>query len=626
MSGTPGGPEGRGDALAQRGLQRGLLGLVLIGALSQYFIQSQAYSVNPMALVPQVDAATIWAHAGEIAGGKLTGDQPYDTAPLVLWVAGALRALGGGLVAWGVIQSVLHVLTAVLLALITHSFAVRIASSGGSSTGRGAASAGLLAGALFLLLDEPAASTSRVLSGTLQLFLASALLFLLRPRVVGGTTLWGQLGAGLVLGLLCLAYPPMLVGIPLLGLWLYASNGRKIPGALALMGGALLAVLPATIHNVRASGELIPISAQAGLTFYHGNNPSADGTIAPVGVVNNKDEQALDSLSQARAVLGESAGWKAASGYWMGKGLDWWRENPVTAVKLSFTKLWYAVSGQRYGDVYQPWRERDDGVASRLWLAPLPLAWLMPLALVALFGLVRDRETRLSVVPLAVLVVVPIAVVVAFFYSPRYRLPSAVAVVPLVALLLASLSSVEGSARRASAASRARGGLLAALALLVGVLSGAVNRLAGFDVDPTGSHEIRFVERMAAACGRIDRHGDGARYLWKLLELDPENAASRGRLLDLTWYLAASADPTVREPEVALELAGHLIETFGPAPGLLDLRGTARASMGDFEGGLADLGAALAALPPGDPSRVEMEQRRALFAAAKKFELGSLQQ
>ncbi len=622
---------GQGDGLAadsaagtEARFRRGLMGLVLLGAVSQYLIQSQAYSVNPMALVPQVDAATIWEHAGRIAGGEIVGDQPYDTAPLVLWVAGALRALGGGLVAWGVFQSVLHVATAVLIALFTRGFATSLGSVEGPHQGMRsiATSAGLLAGALFLVLDEPAASTSRVLSASLQLFLASSLLLLLRPKppVASASALRDRLGAGAVLGLFCLAYPPMMAGVPMLALWVYFTSGKNVREALALVGAAGLAILPATIHNVRASGELIPISAQAGLTFYHGNNSEADGTIAPVGVVNNKGEQAADSLNQARAVLGPDAGWKDASNYWMGKGLEWWGEAPGAAAKLAFVKLWYALSGQRYGDVYQPWRERDDGVASRLWLAPLPLAWLMPLALVALLRLLWVRTGRANAVPLAVMVVVPIAVVVAFFYTPRYRMPSAAAVVPLVAMLVASL------AVEAKTSGRARASVLAGLALLVGAASGTLNRWGGFDVDATGIHELRFYERMASASGRLDRHGNGARYLEKVLRLDPANDENRGRLFDLVWYLAASSEAAERDPAAALEVTENLIAEFGPAPPLLDVRGTAKAALGDFTGALQDVEAALAAMAPGDPARVEIEQRQVLFAGGRVFELRPLNQ
>ncbi len=610
------------DGARAGGFRRGLMGLVLLGGISQVLIQTQAFTGNPMVLMPQVDAMVIWQHAGAIAEGEAPGDRPFDTAPLILWLTGALRALGGGLAAWGVLQSIMHVATAVLLAMATRSFANHFQGRGAQASEEaadpasmalgGPGSIGLVAGALFLLLDEPAASTSRVLSGSLQLVLGAALMLVLVPRPEGLDVKRAAI-AGVLLGLLCLAYPPMMVGIPLLGLWIFFQSGRGVREAGLFVGAAVLSIAPATLHNHRATGELIPISAQAGLTFYHGNNASADGTIAPVGVVNDKEAQAMDSLVQARAALGESAGWKDASSYWMGKGLDWWRENPAAGVKLAFTKLWYGISGQRYGDVYQPWRERDAGVASRLWLAPLPIAWIVPAALVMLFLLLRASATRFASVPLLVFVVVPLAVVVAFFYTPRYRMAGVVAFVPLGAMALGTILA------KSHTAQDRRRTVLLGLALAVGAMSGLVNRGLGFDTDTKGMHSVRFLEAMAAANGALDRHGDGARYLHQLVQLDPENGENRGRLLEICWYLAATTKTEELDPAAALEIAEALVAQFGPAPGLLDLRGTAKAALGDFEGAAQDAGQALQGHPPGDPTRVEIEQRQALFAARRPF-------
>ncbi len=615
-----------GSSVGSRvGFRRGLMGLVLLGGVSQALIQSQAFSVNPMVLMPQVDAMVIWDHAGAIAEGEVVGDRPFDTAPLILWITGALRALGGGLAAWGALQSILHIATAVLLALVTRSVASRfrmggmgaVAGPSASSGVGGAGAVGLVAGALFLLLDEPAAATSRVLSGSLQLFLGSALVYVLAATESSTHSPKRCALAGALLGLLCLACPPMMVAVPLLGAWIFFQSGRRVREAALLVGVAALAILPATVHNFQATGELIPISSQAGLTFYHGNNTEADGTIAPVGVVNDKGEQAMDSLTQARAALGDDAGWKDASSYWMGKGLSWWGENPGLGVKLAFTKLWYGISGQRYGDVYQPWRERDDGVASRLWLAPLPLAWLIPAALVMLFMLLRASATRLASVPLLVFIAVPLAVVVAFFYTPRYRLVGAVAFVPLAAMALGVVLA------KSQTAQDRRRTVLLGLAMVVGAASGTVNRWMGFDMDPKGMHELRFFEAMAAASGRLDRHGEGANYLYEVLQLDPENAQTRGRLLTLCWNVAASPEPGVKDPAAALDVIEKLIAQFGPAPGLLDLRGVAKAGLGDFEGAGQDVAQALLGLPSTDPVRVEREQRAALYAARQLFELDS---
>ena len=75
-------PAGVDPAAALRRFHRGLLLLLALAAASQVLIASEAFSGNPMVLVPQVDAAVVWSHAGEIAGGALVDDAPFETAPL----------------------------------------------------------------------------------------------------------------------------------------------------------------------------------------------------------------------------------------------------------------------------------------------------------------------------------------------------------------------------------------------------------------------------------------------------------------------------------------------------------------------------------------------------------------
>lgn len=612
--------------------RRGLAGLALFGAVSQVLIQTQAFGGNPMVLVPQVDAAVLWSRAGEIAGGDVIGDAPYDTAPLLLWVAAITRALGGGLAALGTFQSLLLVATSLVIAHTARSLALRVAEVDGERSG---AAVGLLAGALFLLLDEPAAGTSRVLAGTLQLFVVSLLLAAL-ARGLDDLTMRRAGVIGLLTGLAALVFPPFLGLVPVLALWIWLRTNRTWRRPGVFLAASVLAIAPATLHNVIASGEPIPISAQAGLTFYHGNNEHADGTFAAVGVVNSKEDQALDSLTRARVALGDDeADWRDASRYWFGQGLEWWAEEPGHATKIAARKLWYALSGRHYGDVYQPWMERDDGVASRLWLAPVPLAWIVPVALMALFGLVR-RIGFSTAFPWLLLLVVPFAVCVVFWYTPRYRLPAAVVLVPLAALALGQM------------ARGGRGALPLAVAAAAGIASGFLNGAIGFDEDPL--HARRHAARMAAAYGELGQHDDGLVYLRRDMEFAPEDAEATNRVVllllalgrdaeaaqaiedappavrnlpgarsRLAWIQASSVDADARDGEAALRLAVGLIAEIGPDAGLLDLRAAARARTGDHAGAAADARAALSALTPEDPLRREIERRLALYETGQPY-------
>jgi len=630
-------PEGTVPAAAGkaglRRFHRGLLVLLALAGAFQVLIASESFSGNPMVLVPQVDAAVVWSHAGDIAEGALVDDAPFETAPLMLWWAALVRALGGGLGALAACQALLYLVTLALIGRLSHRLAASVGSPGF------AAWVGWLGAGLFLALDEPAAATTRVLAGSLQLVLTAGLLDLLTGiewQSGRSASPYRAAFIGVVTGLCCLAFPPYLALLPLVPLWLFASGGGGQRAALIATVASLLTIAPATVHNHRASGEFIPISSQAGLTFYHGNNPAADGTLAAVGVVNSKEEQALDSLVKARAALGDdAAGWNEASRYWLGQGLEWWRNEPGQALKVGAIKIWYTLTGRRYGDVYQPWMERRDGVATRLWLAPLSLAWVLPAGLWALIALARRRGLR-SAGPYLLIVAIPLMVCIAFWYTPRYRLPASAGLLPLAALAIGVV--VRDRARAWPAL----------VAVVLGVLFTGVNAAVGFDEHEL--HERRHAARMAAAFGQLDRHDQGLRFLRQDLALAPDDPEATSRVVMLllmlgrdaeametlsaapdsvrelagprtllAWTLATSADPAARDEARALALAEALVRDLGADPERLDVRAAARARAGEFEGAVEDAERAASALTEGDPLRNEIEARLQLYRSGSPY-------
>jgi len=637
-AGTSGGAAASGESPAapaaeSRRFHRGLLGLVALGAAAQLLITSESFSGNPMVLVPQVDAAVVWAHAGEVSGGRLVDDTPFETAPLMVWWAALVQALGGGLGALAALQALLHLVTVVLVARLSR----RLGAAAGAP--RFATHVGWLGAALFLVLDEPAAATNRALAGTLQLALVAGLLDAMTAiDARGGASASPRRAAaiGALTGLCCLAYPPFLVLVPLVPAWLFASGEGGQRAALVSAAASLLCIAPATVHNLRASGEFIPISSQAGLTFFHGNNPAADGTLAATGVVNSKEEQGMDSLLQAREALGDpEAGWNDASRHWFGRGLDWWAEDPGRALEVAGIKAWYTLTGRRYGDVYQPWMERRDGVATYLWLAPLPLAWLIPAGLLLTLSLVRRRGLR-ELSPWLFVVGVPLAVCLVFWYTPRYRLPAAVGLVPMAALACGLVLRDR------------RGAWPALAALAAGVAATGVNAAVGFDRHDL--HERRHAARMAAAFGQLERHDQGLRFLRQDLALAPEDPEATSRVVMLlmmlgrdaeamdtiaaapesvrglpgprtllAWTRATSADPAARDGAAALELAEALVRDLGEDAERLDVRAAARARTGDHEGAAADAERALSLLTEGSPMRTEIEARLELYRSGSPY-------
>lgn len=435
-------PTGRGH----RGIA--LAALLGVGIVSQALIVSQQLAADPLALVPVNDALVYWQLAGDIAAGRLVGSTPFLSAPLYPYVLGILRALGCGLAAVCVLQAALHVATTGLLfRAVDRRFGF---------------AAGLAGAAIYLALLEPAYYTSRILSCTLQLFLV-VLLWARMNAARERPGIGSAIGLGVVAGLCALANPTMLAAVPLIALWTAWISGWKRAGLVAAL--AVITVAPATLHNWLACHELVPISAQGGVTFFQGNAPGAQGTYQAIeGIAEGRMRQNQDARALARAETDGS--WSATSAHYFREGFDTWRDDPGAALRLAGRKLRYFVTGRNYGDIYVPALEVEDGMASRLALAPIESAWLVLPALLMLGFLLRDPRRSF---PEALLVLVPLLTVVMFWYSPRYRIPA----VPILAIL-AGLSITQ------IASARARFVAIAS-AWILSIASGAWNARTGFD-------------------------------------------------------------------------------------------------------------------------------------------------
>ena len=502
---------------------------------------------DPYGRTPINDALYYWQWSGRIADGAWVGTEPFFSAPLYPYLLALLRLAGLGIEGVAILQLVVHIATAGLLARVGRLLFDR--------------RAGLLAAALWLGCTDAAAAHGRLLAGTLQTFLVALVL-------EGCVVFWqrrgrrGALRLGLSIGLAALAWPALLPAAVLLAgwaLWL----GARARGAALILSGAALGIAPATLHNYLAADAFIPISAHAGITFWHGNNPTANGVFAPYEVSSVKSKHAEDALARTRIALGNGAGWGDVSGYFLRRGLAWWRAEPLRALRLGLLKAWLFLSARNYGDMYLPGLERRAGLWPALYLAPLPVAWLALPALVAAWLLLRRDPRRHA--PVVLLLLLPFAICTVFWYSPRYRLPA----VPAMCLVL-------GWALPTLWAQRGRPLLLAG-GLALALLSGFINRAVG--VDASGELLTEVEARAAVlALGQ----GDPARAadLWeRVLARDPFHPVRE----QLAWMRATHPDAALRDGTRALELARAMDdESGGKDPRRLGLLAAALAETGDF--------------------------------------------
>lgn len=439
-----------------------LLGLVALFFAFQALLLQQAWAENPLAQVPDNDSLVYWDWAGRIAEGEWIATQPFQSAPLYPYFLGLLRALGLDLLGVYVVQAALGAATLLLLADATRR--------------RAGVAAGVVAAALWILIDESAFQAGRIWNLPLQLFTGTLLLWY-ATRIPGVYGIRTMLVLGFLMGLAVLANPALLPVLILLALWAgWAPEVRNLFGSFAAIGVMAAMIAPVTYHNVQASGETILISAQAGLTFSHGNSEHAQGVYTPVpGVSENRLTQNEDARRMAEKATGDGS-WAGTSDYFFDRGRSWILGNPGDALLLEARKLWWLLTGRYYADLYNPQFEKRTEFGSRMKLAPLTLAFLIPLGLLGLvLALRRDGLRQRG--PELILLLGPVIVVLLFFYSPRYRFPMAPAVVLFAAeaLVQAFRAWTDPEQPRRAPAGWVAGMLLAAIAF------GQVNRVTRFD-------------------------------------------------------------------------------------------------------------------------------------------------
>jgi tetratricopeptide (TPR) repeat protein len=386
--------------------------LVLAGGI-RWAVLQEFWTENPFATLPTLDSELYWQRAGEIAAGEWWRGEPFHIAPLYPYLLGMFRSLGGGLLALYGVQVALHLATAWAIAA-----AARIRFGGG---------AGLLAATLFLGLSEPALFATRILGTTLQLALVALLWWdWARLSVAREPDRGHVIRIGAWIGLLALAFPAAILLIPTYFAWLARAwpdrsetnvlrAGRAAVGAAA----AVLVVAPATLHNAVATGDLIPITAHAGITLAAGNGPGSAGIFTPITETSGAvADQAHESARAFELATGRSGSWREIDAYFRDRTVRWWWQNPVDALALFGRKAWWFITSRHYDNVTAFALEREYGLHDASAALPLETPWLLGFALVGFATTVRRRKAFL---PEIALVGLSFAVCLLFMYSARYR-------------------------------------------------------------------------------------------------------------------------------------------------------------------------------------------------------------
>lgn len=392
-----------------------------------------------------------WAQ--RIAAGDWLGKGVFYQAPLYPYFLGLLQGIfGHDLWSIRIVQAVLGAASCGLLFLAGKSFFSR--------------AIGVAAGILLSLYAPAIYFDALIQKPVLDLFLIGSLLFLLsrtqsKPH-------WAQwIGMGVVLGLLGLSRENALLWavVLLFWTWLYFAERPtrvRLGWAGAFLIGLMLVLLPVGMRNLKVGGEFTLTTSQLGPNLFIGNNPSSDGTYAPLrpGRASPQYEQ-QDATELAQQALGRPLSPGEVSGYWLRRSWDYIRSQPLDWLRLMGRKwlmVWNVRELEDADDfyVYQEWS----------WLLSF-LGWaghfgvLAPLAAIGV--VLTWRQWRKLWLLHALLMTFAFSVAL-FYIFARYRF----SIVPLLALF-AGAALVEGFALYRE--HRLREGLVCAAVLLVAVVS-----------------------------------------------------------------------------------------------------------------------------------------------------------
>ncbi|HXK19070.1 MAG TPA: hypothetical protein VNG33_14760, partial [Polyangiaceae bacterium] len=308
-----------------------------------------------------------------LAGDLAAGSEVYPRGPLYAYWLVPFRWLGDGLTPIYLAQIGLSALTLWLLYDLVKA--------------RWSALAACAATCGFALYGAAAMHELKVMATTMSILLVVASvwsLFRLRPRFrypLGGAAF----------GLSVACSPSVLITGAVAGVWVLtagtwrfrpATLHRRLRAALQFGAGLTLVLAPIVVRNWRVAGEP-GLTSAAGVTFYQGNNPRAEGTYSELpGFSGDPIKQPLEAQRQANDAAGRVLSSAEANHYWVRQGVDYWLSSPTDAASLMARKLRYWLGSDELSMEYVLGTERELNPA--LWSTPLPFAPLVALALVGL--------------------------------------------------------------------------------------------------------------------------------------------------------------------------------------------------------------------------------------------------
>jgi len=392
------------------------VGLLFLGALFVRLGYQYQMSSSPLWQAPILDEAVNHHWALEVARGEGWGELPFFRAPLYPWFLGLVyRVLGESPAGARLVQALLSSVTCLLVWWIARRTFSPLA--------------GWCAGVLAATYWPWVYFDAELQDVPLGLFCNLAALAALVTWTPRRRQLWLPAAAGLLLGLSAITRPTVLVVLPAVAGWLWWQAGRADEARwrrrwwapVLLAAGVAAAVLPVTALNRWVGGDVVLVASQGGMNFYIGNHPGSDGHSARFpGARADWESLRRESRRQAERARGTKLRASQVSDYWYGQGMEFWRRQPASALRLTARKAAYLGGAAELPNNKQIrfLIERYAPAWRRPWLWP-GFSLVAPLGLVGLWWGGGGRRSVL----LGTFALSYGAAVVAFFVTARFRMP-----------------------------------------------------------------------------------------------------------------------------------------------------------------------------------------------------------
>lgn len=400
--------------------------------LALRWIALSRFAVSPFYLPEAGDMRFYHDWALRILAGQWSDGAAFYGLPGYAFFLAAVYAVAGVDPFWpGVVQCFLDAAIAGLVFVL----AARATAPGDEPVGPLGLIAGLLAGlgwALFVPAQTLAIILMPTTLGTLIIW-SLALWFSNQtpplataphPRIRAPLVPWAI--AGLVAGLGTTVVATVQFVLPLAIPAALTRFGRSVAAAAAvaaLAAGTVVGTAPCWAHNWLIARDPVPLSAHAGLNFFIGNNPDANGyPKMPPGMRASQVGMLRDSIRIAEIDCGRPLRRSEVSAYWAEKAWAFIGGHPLAWLRLLAVKIRNLASAFQYDDINMIAPLRDRGVTFPGPNFGMVAALALPGLALALLPATRGGPRRRARW-LAGTTILYAAALLAVFITERYRLP-----------------------------------------------------------------------------------------------------------------------------------------------------------------------------------------------------------